>query len=160
MSNPAYLPPISQTVRKREHEHKIEVHFFVNIFYFSLFWHSMLPEWCSSCNNDLNFSLHHSRVKGHKGICEESCTSSQKRLKNAYLTDERTELTRSETIIDTSEDGNGDYNVAEETSKVVEGVYPNWERRGQSSTRIKLWKLWVSDCGCIGCSYYKARALC
>ncbi len=46
-------------------------------------------------------------------------------MKHAYLTDECTELTRSETIIDTGEDGNGDYNVAEETSKVVEGVHPD-----------------------------------
>lgn len=45
--------------------------------------------------------------------------------KHAYLTDECTELTRAETIIDTREDGNGDYNVAEETSKVVKGVYSN-----------------------------------
>lgn len=47
---------------------------------------------------------------------------------HAYLTDECTELTRGETIIDASEDGNGDYNVAEETSKIVKGVYPDWER--------------------------------
>lgn len=46
----------------------------------------------------------------------------ERRIKHAYLTDECTELTRSEIIIDTSEDGNGDYNVAEETSKVVKGV--------------------------------------
>lgn len=44
---------------------------------------------------------------------------------HAYLTDECTELTWSETVIDASEDGNGDYNVAEETANVVKGVYPD-----------------------------------
>lgn len=50
--------------------------------------------------------------------------------KTQYLTDERTEFTGSESIVNTSKDRNGDYNVAEETSEVVEGVNPNWEGRG------------------------------
>lgn len=69
------------------------------------------------------------KIKGVIFVCEESCTSSEKQGKgektHAYLTDECTELTRGETVIDASEDGNGDYNVAEETSEVVKGVYPD-----------------------------------
>lgn len=49
--------------------------------------------------------------------------SEGKKKKHAHLTDECTELTRSETIIETSEDGNGDYNVAEETAEVVKSVH-------------------------------------
>lgn len=45
--------------------------------------------------------------------------------KKTHLTDECTELTRSQTIIDSSEDGNGDYNIAEETSDVVKRVHPD-----------------------------------
>lgn len=55
----------------------------------------------------------------------------------AYLTDECTELTRGETIIDASEDGNSYYNVAEETSKVVEGVYPDWEDRSEVNLQVQ-----------------------
>lgn len=43
--------------------------------------------------------------------------------KHAYLADESTELTGGEAVIDTSEDGNGDDDVAEKTSDVVKGVH-------------------------------------
>ena len=49
----------------------------------------------------------------------------QKAVKHADLADKCTEFTRSEIIIDTSEDGDGDYNVTEETSEVVKSVHPN-----------------------------------
>ncbi len=58
-------------------------------------------------------------------LYEQSCEKGEKTNKHTYLTDESTELARRQIIIDTSEDGNGDYNVAEETSEVVEGVYAN-----------------------------------
>lgn len=45
--------------------------------------------------------------------------------KKAHLTDECAEFTGTEAIIDTREDGNSDYNIAEETSEVVKGVHPN-----------------------------------
>lgn len=53
-----------------------------------------------------------------------------------YLTDECTEFTRGETIIDAAENRNGYYNVAEETAKVVKGVYPDWEKRGQQLNEV------------------------
>lgn len=43
--------------------------------------------------------------------------------KHAYLADECTELAGGEAVVDTSEDGNGDDDVAEETSDVVKGVH-------------------------------------
>lgn len=80
-----------------------------------------------STSNSLGQSAHVATQTSYKELhflrttrCEE-----QGQETKAYLTDECTELTRSETIVDTSEDGNGDYNVAEETSKVVKGVYPD-----------------------------------
>lgn len=45
--------------------------------------------------------------------------------KHAYLADECTELAGGEAVVDTSEDGNGDDDVAEETSDVVKGVHSN-----------------------------------
>lgn len=43
--------------------------------------------------------------------------------KHAYLADECTELAGGEAVVDTSEDGNSDDDVAEETSNVVKGVH-------------------------------------
>lgn len=58
--------------------------------------------------------------------------------KHSYLTDESTELTGGETVIDASEDGNGDYNVAEESSEVIKGVDADWEKRGQKVNAVNL----------------------
>lgn len=55
----------------------------------------------------------------------------QKIKKHSHLTDESTELTGGETVIDAGKDGNGDYNVTEDSSEVIKGVDANWERRGQ-----------------------------
>lgn len=43
--------------------------------------------------------------------------------KHVYLADECTEFAGGEAVVDTSEDGNGDDDVAEETSDVVKGVH-------------------------------------
>lgn len=45
--------------------------------------------------------------------------------KKAHLTDECAEVAGTEAIVDTGEDGNSDYYIAEETSEVVKGVHPN-----------------------------------
>lgn len=55
----------------------------------------------------------------------------KKKKKHSHLTDESTELTRAETVVYAGEDGNGDYNVAEDSSEVIKGVNADWERRGQ-----------------------------
>lgn len=54
--------------------------------------------------------------------------------KHSHLTDESTELTGGETVVDAGEDGNGDYNVAEDSSEVIKGVNADWERRAQRVT--------------------------
>lgn len=44
----------------------------------------------------------------------------------AHLADERAELTGGEIVVETREDGDGDYNVAEKTPDVVKGVDSDW----------------------------------
>lgn len=53
-----------------------------------------------------------------------------KERERSHLTDESTELTGSETVVDAGEDGNGDDDVAEDSSEVIKGVNADWERRG------------------------------
>lgn len=52
-----------------------------------------------------------------------------KDIKHFYLADESTKFTRSEAIVNTTKNGNGDYNVAQESSKVVKCVHSNCEKR-------------------------------
>ena len=80
----------------------------------------------------------------------------------SHLTDESTELARGQTIINTGEDGNGDYDVAEEASEVVEGVHPDWRSRVQRLTyELQQHDDWYESVGefCVIWSYYTARVL-
>lgn len=61
---------------------------------------------------------------------------------HSHLTDEGTELTGSETVVDAGEDGNGDYNVAEDSPEVIKGVNADWERRGQKANTANLTDIW------------------
>lgn len=63
-----------------------------------------------------------------------------------HLTDESAELTGGETVVDAGEDGNGDYDVAEESSEVIEGVHADWERRGREGEAANV----VRDLRCSG----------
>lgn len=61
-------------------------------------------------------------------------TKKNKQTNHSHLTDESAELTGGQTVIDAGEDGNGDYNVAENSSKVIKGVNADWERRERKVT--------------------------
>lgn len=73
------------------------------------------------------------RVSDKGSCCRLAVTNdvTKKKKKHSHLTDESTELTGGETVVYAGEDGNGDYNVAEDSSEVIKGVNADWERRGQ-----------------------------
>lgn len=58
----------------------------------------------------------------------------QNKPTHSHLADESTELTRGQTVVDAGEDGNGDDDVAEDSSEVIEGVDADWECREQKLT--------------------------